>query len=474
MQISRILLFTIFIFILNAPAPAKMSLTLDQAIQIGLENSYEIKQAKSELKEYQHALRAWKLRYSSNANIEASAPVFTKRFRDVIDPATGKIHIIREENVSYRSSLIINQPILFTDGTLSLYNSLYKLQQKDENTYQSDIILNFNQPLFKTSTRKIDLKRAEFYLNKSTVNYHKQKRELKYNITEKFLRLFRAKKNHEITLEAEKRALEAFDLATAKFNTGVSSEMELLKSEVDALNERNNLLTIKQYFTQLLEEFKLYIGLERAEQINIIHSLEIDSIRISETELRTQAIRNHPDRVISEIDIKLAELDIKRSQAERQFTIDMNLEYGFSQIRNSWRKLFENPEMTQIANICFNIPLWDSGQNKESVLSAQEQLIRFEITLKQFLEALKVEIKEIFLSLQISRQSLNISHTAELKARKSYGYSVLQFNTGSITTDELALARIRVNRASLNNLDAKIQYLLAVELIKMHLTELVK
>lgn len=472
MRAFNVILSFAFIYSLSAFAQKTEILTLDRAIQIGLENSYEMNQAKSLLQQYQHDLKAWKLQYSSNANIEVAAPMYTNRFREVPDPATGKIHIVREDYVSYRSSLIINQPISFTDGTLSFQNSLYNLRQHGEITYQSDIVLNYNQPLFKISTRKINLKRAEYYLKRTKINYYRQKRELKYNITERFLNLLGAKKNIEIAHDALKRAQVAWDLAQAKYRTGLYSEMDLLKSEVDALNEQNNLNAQEEIYDQLLEQFKLYIGLKRADTIDIAHSLAIDSIQITESELLKQAIQNYPDRLLNEIDIKLSELEIKYEKAQRQFTIDLNLQYGFSQIKDNLRDLFGQPEMTQIANIGVFIPLWDCGQNKESVLAAKEELVSSQLMLNQSNEALKVEIKTILLSLNTSHRSLTLAEQAESKAQKSYEYSLLQFNAGTITSDELSLARQRLNRASLNALNAKIKYLLAIEMIKKHLTKM--
>ncbi len=447
-------------------------LTLDRALSIGLENSYEMKQVESQLAEWQHRVKAWEKSYSSYANLEVYAPVFTNRFSEIADPETGKIRIVRQNNTSYRSSLIISQPILFTDGTLSLYNSLYNLRQGDENTYQYDVTLNINQPLFKTSTRKISLKQAEYNLQKSEINYYRQKRELIYRITEQFLNLLRAKKNLEIARESEERSREVYKLGQIRYRTGLYSEMDLLQVEVDMSNDQNILMNRETNYYELLEQFKLSIGVEREADIDIADTFIIDTVSIGEVELYEKALQNSPERLLNEIDIQITELDIKSAKARRQFTIDMNVEYGFSQIKNELDALFKRPSMTQIANIGFTIPLWDSGQNRESVFAEQEVLTSLEIQLENAIEALKVEIKEIFLSLELVRSVMDLSEKTEEKARKSYQYSVMQFNAGSISSDELAFARQRLNTASLNYLNAKIEYMLTVEQIKKHLTEI--
>ena len=188
-------------------------LTLSQAIEIGLNNSYNIKQAKSQLIQSQHSFKAWKLSYSTYANIIAETPKLTKRFSESLDPASGRVLIVRQDNISYRSALNINQPILFSDGTLSLNGSLYNIQQQNNINYQADVTLKYNQPLFQISLRKINLKKAEYSLEKSKILFFKQKRDLSYFITEQYLYLLRSKRNLMIAQESFNRSREIYKLA---------------------------------------------------------------------------------------------------------------------------------------------------------------------------------------------------------------------------------------------------------------------
>jgi outer membrane protein len=467
---KQIILLIIFSIAVTCFAQNETILTLDHAIQIGLKNSFTIKQTKSLLAQSEHRLKAWKLYYASNANFTVDAPQFTNSFREIPDPVTGKIHIVRQNWVSHRSSLIINQPLLFTDGNLFLRNSFYNLRQKDEISYQSDITLNLNQPLFKTSTRKISLKKAEQNLSRAQISYYKQKRDLVYNITERFLNLVKSKKNLMLARDGEKRSREVYELAQAKFRTGLYSEMDLLKEKVEVVNDKNILINQEENYKNLTESFKLYIGLADYVKVEVDHIFVMDTLNISETELLKQAIKNNPDLLLNEKDIKLRELDIKQAKAHRQFTVDMNLEYGFSQNRNKFSDLFTKPDMTQIANISLNVPLWDSGQNNEEVLAAKEELSYAELVLNQTNEQLKVEINEIYSSYQKAKKLLVLNQENEANAQKSYQYQVMKFNAGSISSEDLARAREQLNLASLNNLNANIEYMLAMEKIKKHLS----
>ena len=469
---NKLFLFLFCIVCRTAATQTQDVFTLEQAVDYGLEHSHLIKQVKSQLEQSQHYLRAWQKSYNSYANLEAYAPVFTNRFAEIPDPETGKIRIVRQNHTSYRSSLIISQPILLTDGTLSLANSLYHLRQADEATYQYDVVLNFNQPIFKTSTRKIDLKQAALNLRQAKLAYQNQKRELVLFITQEYLNVLRSQRNLEIAQETAQRSREVYDLALAKYRTGLYSEMDLLSFEVDVANDENTLITQSENLQQLQEAFKLTIGMQRDAKLGLLSMPDADSITISYQELFRKALQNNPEKIIKDINLELDDLGIKRTKAAREFSIDMNLEYGFSQIKDDFTSLFKQPEMIQIANVRFSVPLWDSGQNKERVLAAREQLYESTIALDYSIESLKVEVREILLSLENARQRLAISKHTEINAQKSYQYRLLQFNAGSITSDELTLARNRLNTASLNHLNAQIEHLLALERIKKHLTEI--
>ena len=353
---------------------------------------------------------------------------------------------------------------------MSLQNTLYNLRQGDEITYQSDLTLNLNQPLFKISTRKINLKKAEISLNRAQLNHIKQKKELIYNITERFLKLYKAKRSLEISRDTEKRAREVYDLAIIKFNHGLYSEMDLLREKVQVVNDKNELINQEEIFKNLSEEFKLYIGLPSRTTINIEHIFNMEPITINQADLIKKAIKNNPDHFLNKLDIELKELNIKQARARRQFTVDMNIEYGVTQQKDEFRKLFTQPDITQLANISINIPLWDSGQNKEEVLSSKEELTNALISLDFTIEQLTVEIKNIYSTYIKNKKLMELTEENEKNALKSYQYRVMNFNTGRITSEDLSISRQQLNRASLNNLSAKIDYMLAVENIKKHLS----
>jgi outer membrane protein TolC len=469
-KLLSIALFFTFNLLLYAQDSER--LTLDRAIQIGLQNSNTIKRVKSQLEQSRHSLESWKLYYASNAMLSVDAPKYTNNFREVPDPRTGKIHIIRQDWVSHRALMIVNQPILITDGNLYLKNSLYNLRQPDDITYQSDITLNYNQPLFKTSTRKISLNIAEINLDRARLNYAKEKRNLIYNITERFFYLLKTQKRLEIAQEAVKRSQNIYEMAKTKYRAGVYTEMDLLRDKVEMANDQTTLINLSVEYKDQLKAFLVFIGHKNDHEIDIAHIFSLDTLAISESQLLQEAIKNDPDKRISEMDIKLRELDVKQADAQSQFSIDMNLEYGFSQIENRLDRLLSQPDRSQIASISFDIPLWDSGQNKQSVLAAQENLTGAKLHFKSVNDQLKLHVAEIYSSLEKNKKLLEITETNKRDAEKSYRYRLMMYNAGNITREDLARARDQLNQASLNNLNAKIEYMLAVEQVRKLLTEI--
>lgn len=80
--------------------------------------------------------------------------------------------------------------------------------------------------------RKISLYQAEINLKRARLNYSKQKKDLIYDIKEQFFSLLKAKKRLEIARDAETRSREIFEMAKAKYRTGLFTEMDLLREKL--------------------------------------------------------------------------------------------------------------------------------------------------------------------------------------------------------------------------------------------------
>lgn len=110
-------------------AQETMRLTLEQSIEVALEQSYDIQWLENSLTSSRMNLRAAEAGFKSNGELRISSlPNFEQNERRTPIPG-GTFVFDRQQFMDLQSDVLINQPIGRTDGTVSFITSLQRFQQ---------------------------------------------------------------------------------------------------------------------------------------------------------------------------------------------------------------------------------------------------------------------------------------------------------------------------------------------------------
>ncbi|MFC1693220.1 TolC family protein, partial [Candidatus Latescibacterota bacterium] len=199
----------VFIYFLCAPCvSAELLLSLEDAIDIALEQGYEMKSLRLTLIEAEENRRAAKYRFRTNADLSFNTPNWSEDMREV--PVPDGLPVYNSlGTLRYQSQLNITQP-LPTDGFLRLRSQIY--QSKESNYFAetdnmikrkdflSSVRLWFNQPLFTYNRLKTGLKRAELGFERSSLVLNRSQLDIVYNVSNSFYSLYNTTRSYEISL----------------------------------------------------------------------------------------------------------------------------------------------------------------------------------------------------------------------------------------------------------------------------------
>ena len=177
-------------------------LSLDRAIEIGMSNSPAIKRTELSLVQYTEMLNAREASLKSNFSLSLNPFSYSSRrtFNDLFS--------IWNTSETTRSSgtFRITQPIKETDGTLSLVNTLSwqenysEYQDTRTKTFDNDMYIRYDQPIFTYNRTKLELSELELDIENAGYNYALQKLGLEQTVTQSFYNVYQTKKNLEISL----------------------------------------------------------------------------------------------------------------------------------------------------------------------------------------------------------------------------------------------------------------------------------
>ena len=446
---------------------AQRIIAIDDAIAIALKQSYSILTAKQTLLESQKNLEATKMGLRSSVNMEFDLPSYSRSLRGYFDTDLGKEQYYSIGNTSVESRLSITQPILFTNGTLSVTGSLLGRDQFSEQVgtsrdYYSNLSVTLRQPLFVYNSLAGNLEKAEINLDRSERTYSQAERDIIYNVTEAFYNLYKAKKSVEIAEEKVKQTEDSYNTAASKFKAGLIAEVEALQLEVDFALSKNQLLNSKQDFEERKNDFKLLVGLDNDEDFEMVAELEYSPVELDVGKTINIALENRPEIKNAEADLKINELSIEEVDSRKTIKAEIYANYGINKNDELFDNIFRNFLDTRSVSLTVTVPVWDWGKNNLEVEAAEASQNKSLLSLERLKKQIKKEIQSAISKLNSAKARVNILRKNVEVAEKSYEISMERFKSGHITSFDLSQTQLKLTDAKQNNLNAIIDYLIAM------------
>ncbi|MBI9071264.1 MAG: TolC family protein [Melioribacteraceae bacterium] len=459
--------FFIILFCFTNVLFAQKILTLEDALNIALKESYNIKAAEYSLESSKKSLEAVKLGLLSRVDLEFDLPDYSRSLASRFNPITEKDEYYNIGSTRLQSRLFVTQPLIFSNGTISVVGSVYGRDQfiegsNDARDYFSNLNIMLRQPLFTFNTQKANLERAEVNLNKSERNYTQAERNIIYEVTAGFFNLYKSKRNAEIQKEKVKQSEISFVTAENKFKAGLIAEVEKMQLEVDLASSRNQLLDAERTYEENKNEFKYLIGLELDDNIDVKENLAYEIVKIDINAAIKSALKNSPDLLNSEDDIFLRELSVDETDSRSTIKADITAVYGINKNDEQFDNIFRQFEDNRSVVMTLSVPVFDWGQNSREVQSAEANL---KLT-KEYNKNLKVRIKKEIISavnrIKSAEARVDVLSKTVNVAQESYDISLERFKAGKITSFDLSQMQLRLTDSKLNSLAALIDYKLAL------------
>lgn len=437
--------------------------TLEEALSVAFNQSYAIKSAEFSLSNSQKNLESVQLGSRTSVNMEFDVPSYSRTLSSQFNTETGSQQFYQTGSTIEEGRLYITQPLVFSNGTFNIVGRLFGRDQLNQSRdYYSNLSLRLNQPLFTFNTQKANLEKAEINLEKAKRNYSRTKMDIVYNVTAAFYDLFQSKKNLEIAEEKVNQNQISYETATNKFKAGLIAEVEALQLEIDLATGKNDLLNAKRRFDESKNSFKLIIGVDLKENIDVVANLEYKPIEVDVDKAIDLALKNRYEIQNAESDIKISELGLDETDSKGNIRVDLNANYGINKNDDRLKDVFHSFAEDRSVSMTVSVPVWDWGSNKKAVEASKASLDLLKLTKQNQTEQIVNEIKQVVGKLESAKARVEaLSKSVEL-AEKSYSISLSRFKSGTITSFDLSQMQLRLTDARTNSLNALIDYKLSV------------
>ncbi len=422
MKIKSIYIITLVLAFLPK-MQAQELLPLEEAVTIALENNYDIKLAKNELKidELNNSIGNAGMLPTINALVTDNNSI-TNTKQTQADGSERTLDGARNMNLTYGVSL---------DWTV--FDGLRMFARKE----QLNILQKQGEAELKLA---ILTKISEVYLN--YFDLVQQQQQL-------------AAIDTAIVISQER-----VTTAQNRFSIGKASKLEVLNAQVDLNTDKSSQL--KQLETLKNAKIRLNEILARDVQTEFVVANEISvDEQLKYDELKSAAENQNPQLQAQMLTKNSAEQQLKQVKAGRYPTIRITSGYNFTRSEASLGFITQSSNRGFAYGFNASMPIFNGNLQNRNERIAKVQLENANVTLEQQKRSLESQLNAAFASYTTNLELTKVEAQNLKIAAQNLDITLAKFKIGTITP-------IEFRTAQQNFLDAKVRYSNALYLTKIH------
>lgn len=420
----KLLLFTFAMTLFCGNVKAQEKLTLQQCLNIGIENNLQLKIARGEIVKGKHNISENRARLLPQINFAAS-------LNDNFDP-----------------------PVSVTDGTA--YGKTYNVTKTLQ--YNSSAALQLQMPLYsQTALTAVDIAKTLDQLNQ--LSYEKAREDLMVQISKTYYLIQNTTEQISIVNDNLRRFKELRDITQAFYDNGMALEVDLKRINVKIENMNVQLANAQAMLTEQYNMLKYVIDYP-AESDIVVEGKSVDEI---------------DDATLSGLNTSLYELQLmakKQTLAEQQKklakdgylpTLSLTGSLAFTAYTDKFKNWFHSGESNHWyrsdgIGLSLRVPVFDGFEKRSKIRKAQAELDNAKLSFENTLKNMQTQYANAVNDLGNNRRNYFKQRDNYILAEDIYAVTVDRYREGIVSMVEVLQDEMSMSDAQNNYLSAHYNY----------------
>lgn len=459
--------------LLMMPAMAQEILTLDKALEIAGKNSPSIRSSLLNLERSQQSLKAQNAALKSQFSLNLTPFSYSK------NRSFDNLQSIWNTNTNTQSfgTFTVSQPILLTDGTISLINrfgwqkNISEFNQnRVDKSFSNNLYLSFTQPLFTYNRTKLNLKQLELDLEDAQLSYAMQKLNLEKQVTQLFYNVYQAQMKLSISQDEFANTQKSYEITQNKVTAGIAAKEELYQAELNFATSKSAVENARVSLEDAKDQFKQYIGMDISTEITVMADVKINPVAVDLNKAIENGEKSRMELRQREIDVDNAQFTLIQTKALNEFRGDLSFSVGIIGDNENLKNIYDTPTNNPKFSVAFNVPIFDWGEKKARIKAQEAVIENSKLTLDQLRTQIKVDIRSVYRNLQNLVNQIDIADQNVKNAQLTYEINLERYTNGDLTSMDLNLFQTQLSNNKMSYAQALIDY--KIELLNMKIQSL--
>jgi outer membrane protein TolC len=317
------------------------------------------------------------------------------------------------------------------------------------------------QPLFTGWSITTNYQLAKLGFDIAKVQEIQAKHDLIRNVKIGYFELLKAEKFLGVAIQTEKQVGEHYKVAESFFDVGIIPKNDLLQSEVQLAQAKQNLIQADNGVNIAKSTFNTILRRDVNEPLEVVDILTYAPSTETLDDCICKAYLNRPE---------LKEMALKVEEARKQITLAKSHFYPSLSLQLYYEKQGDTPDVrgTQFQDeeswnifTSLNWTFWEWGKTYYSVKANKIGVIQAEDALVQVRDTVTLEVKNAFLKLQESEKNIKVTETAIDSAEENFRLNEARYKEQVATTTDVMDAQTLLTQAQINYYNALSDYNIA-------------
>ena len=441
---------------------AQIVLTMEQALEYSAQHNPDLINSRLSMERYEQNLIAQKASLKSrfSLNLEpfsySQSRQFDSRYSDWYT----------NRSLSSSGTFSISQPIIWTDATLSLNNSLS--WQNNESTiggttnsnraFSNRLYLSLNQPIFTYNRTKMNMRQIEMNYENARISYALQMLNVERNITSQFYSLFMSQQNLEISESELENAERNFNIIKDKVEADLTTKDEYYQAELNLAQSRSSLENQRVSLENAKDNFKQALGIPLDEDIRVVCDIEADPVVVDFEKALESAMSSRLELRQRQISREQQEMSMVQVKDNDSFSGNISLSLGIMGDSEEFNHVYDNPTNNPRVAISFSVPIFDWGARKARIKAAEIERKMFELSADEELKSIEMNVRSTCRSLDNLIGQISIAEQSQRNAQLTYDLNEERYRNGELTGLQMNQFQNQLSNSKMSYAQAIINY----------------
>ncbi len=319
-----------------------------------------------------------------------------------------------------------------------------------------ELRVSLQYPLFTGGRLEAQIALAEANVKGAEATLQRTVQQVLFQVKQAYYQLLLARASRRAAERILAQAEENLRVARVRVQAGVAPQFDVLQAEVNLANARQGVVRALNSMALARQALAALLNIPLDTLLEPQDELGITPFSVPLEELINRALRQRPE---------LAELSARRAAAEAALELarsgarpNLALQGAYFLSGTSLQNLTTNWQVI----LALTLNLFDGGLTKARIQEAEERLRQLQVAESQQRQAIELEVRQSYLTLQSAVAELEASGKAVEQALEALRIANVRYQAGVSAQLEVIAAQAALAQAEVNRVQALFNYNLAL------------